>query len=119
MWPLEGENDRLPCGDTLDIDLNKQALVDSGVITSLDFAFTQFSVQGVRLTTRDESIDAVSIEGTYKLCPNDCSGHGSCSLGGVCTCTDNYGGVDCSIQQHCKSKLSSEAAHVVPLAAAT
>ena len=29
-------------------------------------------------------------------CPNDCSGHGSCSFDGVCTCSSGFIGADCS-----------------------
>jgi len=38
-------------------------------------------------------------------CPNDCSGHGSCSAGSVCNCRRNFAGNDCS-QRICYEGLA-------------
>jgi hypothetical protein len=38
-------------------------------------------------------------------CPNDCSGHGTCSAGSVCQCWKNHAGNDCS-QRLCYQGLS-------------
>ncbi|EDO43458.1 predicted protein, partial [Nematostella vectensis] len=35
---------------------------------------------------------------TIRVCPNNCSGHGSCnSASGLCTCAPGYAGTDCSL----------------------
>ena len=37
------------------------------------------------------------IECQEKLCPNECSSHGECSLNGTCTCQEGWSGEDCSL----------------------
>lgn len=32
-----------------------------------------------------------------QMCPNNCSGHGSCTNQGVCECDKNFEGSDCSL----------------------
>ena len=51
------------------------------------------------------------------ICPNSCSGHGSCGIGGVCTCFDGWTfSVDCS-HRDCPSGVSwSDKAHATDTA---
>lgn len=47
--------------------------------------------------TDNDVVDETPDEVTVLECPNNCSNHGDCDTAtGVCTCTDNHDGADCS-----------------------
>lgn len=44
-------------------------------------------------------VAAISLVIVYgALCPNICSGHGTCTKAGTCTCNPTYTGGDCSLR---------------------
>jgi hypothetical protein len=54
-----------------------------------------------------------TIRATVKTdCPNDCSGHGTCGNGGVCTCQASYVGTDCSQHVSALTAGTPSAGHV-------
>ena len=45
----------------------------------------------------EDTVQEIPDEPVVLECPNDCSGHGNCdTTTGICTCTDNHDGNDCS-----------------------
>ena len=42
-------------------------------------------------------------------CPSDCNGQGDCSISGVCSCKEGFGGNDCSLEFHvCPGKINND-----------
>lgn len=70
-------------------------MVNVSVLQYLDIGRWFLAIYNDELISHPVQLIVVEAEGVSNICPNDCSGHGSCYLG-KCDCIDGYQGNDCS-----------------------
>jgi hypothetical protein len=89
----DNSNDELPDSASIpeENDGDSDDLNDSSEISADDDSADDTS------SADEDTVQETQDEPVVLECPNDCSGHGNCdTTTGICTCTDNHDGEDCS-----------------------